>query len=138
MIPFFFAEQQQNQKSADPQRLLEGGGLVLRILGNGGVSAGALAAPHLLAARCVPVLVRGLRELRPHLHQVLWVGLHQRLGGEQTQVCATHTSNHKTEENRLVPKVASVRMCIYSKRESVFVSTQACIRFELTQFERSC
>lgn len=91
----FAEQQQQSTENTNPQGLLEGGGLVLRILGDGGVSAGALAAPHLLAARCVPVLVGRLRELRPHLHQVLRVGLNQRLGGEQTQVCATHQTTRQ-------------------------------------------
>lgn len=90
------------------------------------MSAGALAAPHLLAARCVPVLVGGLRELRPHLHQVLRVGLHQRLGGEQTQVCATHISNPQDSKDQV-----SSKSCQRVYVVTVFVST-------LTQFERSC
>lgn len=73
--------------STDPQRLLEGRGLVLGVLQDGGVGAAALAAPHLPAPARVPVLVGGLSQLGPHLHQVLGVGLHQRLCGEQAQVC---------------------------------------------------
>lgn len=74
-------------EGTDPEGLLEGSGLVLGVLGDGGVGAGAFAAPHLLGAGRVPVLVGRLRELRPDLHQVLRVRLHQRLCGEQTQIC---------------------------------------------------
>lgn len=70
----------------DPQRLLEGRGLVLGVFDDGGVGAAALAAPHLLAAAGVPVLVGGLGQLGPDLHQVVRVGLHQGLGREQAQV----------------------------------------------------
>lgn len=51
------------------------------------MGTGTLTAPHFLGARQVPVLVGGLGELSADLHQVLWVGLHQSLGGEQAQVC---------------------------------------------------
>ena len=59
----------------------------MRVFDDGGVGAAALAAPHLLASAGVPVLVGGLSQLGPHLHQVVRVGVHQRLGGEQAQVC---------------------------------------------------
>ncbi len=48
-------------RPTDPQRLLEGGGLVLSIFDDGGVGAAALTAPHLPAAAGVPVLISGLR-----------------------------------------------------------------------------
>lgn len=72
----------------DPQRLLEGGGLVLSVFDDGSVGAAALAAPHLLAAAGVPVLIGGLSQLGSNLHQMVWVGLHQCLGREQAQICA--------------------------------------------------
>lgn len=75
-----------SQRPTDPQRLLEGRGLVLGVFDDGGVGAAALAAPHLLAAAGVPVLVGGLGQLGAHLHQVVGVGLHQGLGREQAQV----------------------------------------------------
>lgn len=68
------------------QALLEAGRLVLRVLGDGGVGAAALARPRLAAPAGVPVLVGGLLHLSPHLHRLLRVGLRQRLGGEQAQV----------------------------------------------------
>lgn len=69
------------------QGLLEGRGLVLRVLGNGGVGTGALAGPDLPRACQIPVLIGGLLHLRAHLHRVLAARLHQRLGGEEAQVC---------------------------------------------------
>ncbi len=59
-----------------PQRLLEGRGLVLSVFGDGGVRAAALAAPLFAQAAGVPVLIRRLTQLRPHLHQVLRVRLY--------------------------------------------------------------
>lgn len=75
-----------NMSPTDPKRLLEGRGLVLGIFYDGGVGAAALAAPHLPAAAGVPVLVGGLSQLGSHLHQMVWVGLHQCLGREEAQV----------------------------------------------------
>lgn len=68
------------------QALLEAGGLVLGIFGNGGVRTAALTRPRLLRTAVIPVLVSGLLDLSPHLHSVLCIGLHQTLGGEQTEV----------------------------------------------------
>lgn len=62
------------------------------------MGATALAAPHLPAAAGVPVLVSGLSQLGPHLHQVVWVGLHQRLGREQAQICAMERRRGAKEE----------------------------------------
>lgn len=73
-------------RPTDPQGLLEGGGLVLSVFDDGGVGAAALAAPHLLAAAGVPVLVGGLSQLGSHFHQVVGVGFHQGLGGKEPKV----------------------------------------------------
>lgn len=70
---------------------MEGRSLILGVFGDGGVGSGAFAAPHFLDAARVPVLVGGLGELSPDLHQVLRVGLNQCLCGEKTQVCEETT-----------------------------------------------
>lgn len=79
----------------DPQRLLEGRGLVLSVFDDGSVGAAALTAPHLLTAAGVPVLIGGLSQLGSNLHQMVWVGLHQCLGREQAQVCACKNRNER-------------------------------------------
>lgn len=81
--------------------LLEGSGLILSVFGNGGVTPGAFTSPHLLGARLVPVLVGGLRELRPDLHQVLGVGLHQRLSGEESQVQFERSGQSSDDSDRV-------------------------------------
>lgn len=90
-------------RPTDPQGLLEGGGLVLSVFDDGGVGAAALAAPHLLAAAGVPVLVGGLSQLGADFHQVVGVGFHQGLGGEETKVWVggehTHTKNKNKVSN---------------------------------------
>ena len=94
------------------QGLLEGRGLVLRVLGDGGVRAGALTRPDLPRARQVPVLVRRLLYLGAHLHRVLAARLHQRLGGEEAQVCKAGPSRASGQGRRagsegLLPPQAS-------------------------------
>lgn len=59
------------------QTLLEAGGLVLGILGNGGVGAAALAGPCLAHPTGVPVLISRLLHLSPHLYRLLCIGLNQ-------------------------------------------------------------
>ena len=73
-------------RSSYLQALLEAGGLVLGVLGDGGVGAAALAGPGLARAAGVPVLVGGLLHLGADLHRLLRVGVHQGLGGEQSEV----------------------------------------------------
>ena len=68
------------------QTLLEAGGLVLGVLGDGGVGAAALAGPGLAGTTGVPVLVSRLLHLSPHLYCLLCVSLHKRLRGKQPQV----------------------------------------------------
>ena len=68
------------------QTLLEAGGLVLCVFGDGGVGAAAFTGPGLPAAAGVPVLVGRLLDLRAHLHRLVRVSVHQGLGGEQAQV----------------------------------------------------
>lgn len=68
------------------QALLEAGRLVLSVLGDGGVGTAAFTGPRLTRPAGVPVLVCRLLDLSPHLHRLLRVGLHQRLGGKQAQV----------------------------------------------------
>lgn len=86
-------------RPTDPQGLLEGGGLVLSVFDDGGVGAAALAAPHLLAAAGVPVLVGGLSQLGSHFHQVVGVGFHQGLGGEEPKVWRGGGGEHTHKKN---------------------------------------
>lgn len=97
----------------NPQRLLEGGGLVLSVFDDGGVWAAALAAPHLLAAAGVPVLISGLSQLGSHLHQMVWVGLHQRLSREQAQICACTVKTRGAEEGEQV----QARQVMFKKQD---------------------
>lgn len=82
----------------DPQWLLEGRRLVLSIFDDGGVGAAALAAPHLPAAAGLPVFIGGLSQLGSHLHQMVGVGLHQCLRGEQAQVWVGTTQREEPED----------------------------------------
>lgn len=64
------------------QALLEGGGLVLGVFGDGGVRATAFTWPCLPCTTGIPVLISRLLNLSPYLHSMLCIGLHQRFGGE--------------------------------------------------------
>lgn len=68
------------------QALLETGGLVLGVFGNGGVGAAAFTWPRLPGTTVIPVLISWLLNLSPHLHSMVRIGLHQRFGREQTKV----------------------------------------------------
>ena len=82
------------------QALLEAGGLILGVLGDGGVGAAALTGPGLGGAAGVPVLIGGLLHLRAHLHRMLRIRLHQGLSGEQPQVCGrVGEEGRKGDEN---------------------------------------
>lgn len=59
------------------QTLLETGGLVLGVLGNGGVGTAALTGPGLTCPTGVPVLISRLLHLRSHLHCLVCIGFHQ-------------------------------------------------------------
>lgn len=68
------------------QALLEAGSLVLCIFGNSGVRAAAFTWPRLPGTSGIPVLISRLLNLGPNLHGMVCIGLHQRLGREQTKV----------------------------------------------------
>lgn len=60
------------------ETVLETRGLVLCILGDGRVAAVTDACPDPLARiLLVPVLIRGLLHLRPHLYRMVRISLHQ-------------------------------------------------------------
>lgn len=59
------------------QTLLEAGGLVLGVLGDGGVGAAALTGPCLTGSTGVPVLISRLLHLSPNLHRLLCIGFHE-------------------------------------------------------------
>lgn len=82
------------------QALLEAGGLVLSVFGNGGVRAAAFTGPRLRRTAWIPVLISGLLDLSPHLHCMLRIGLHQRLCREQTKVShRERKDNHQINSN---------------------------------------
>lgn len=68
------------------QALLEAGGLVLGVFGNGGVRAATFTRPRLPGATVIPVLISWLLNLSSHLHSMVCIGLHQRFGREQAKV----------------------------------------------------
>lgn len=71
------------------QTVAEAAGLVLGLLGDGGVRPMRDARPHALRLAGVPVLVGRLVHLRANLHTVIRIGLDQRFGGEQAEICTT-------------------------------------------------
>lgn len=68
------------------QTLLEAGGLVLGVFGNGSVRAATFTWPRLPGTAVIPVLISWLLNLSPHLHSMVRVGLHQGFGREQTKI----------------------------------------------------